>query len=91
MPTLRSISVVPRKTSNVTSWSAGAVNVAVEPAAAVAGPLSASVPVNGAVTLTVCVVVAPPTVSLTAYLPGAANVCATVAPVPVWPSPKSHA
>ena len=41
------------------------VNVAVVPATAVSGPESVSVPVNGAVTSTVCVVVAPLTVSLT--------------------------
>ena len=50
----------------MTSWLAGAVNVAFAPAVAVAGPLSVSVPVNGAVTLTVWVVVEPSTVSLTA-------------------------
>ena len=62
----------PRSSCPGRRWS---VNVAVLPAVAVAGPLSVSVPVNGAVTLTVCVVVFPPTVSLTAYVPGVAKVC----------------
>ena len=89
-PTWRSISVVPRKTSYVTSCGAAAVKTALVPACAVAGPLSVSVPVKGAVTLTVWVVVAPLTVSLTGYFPGAPNVCWAVAPVAVWPSPKSQ-
>ena len=50
----------------MTSWLRGRGNVAFAPATAVAGPLNASVPVNGAVTLTVWVVVEPSTVSLTA-------------------------
>ena len=53
-----------RRTSNVASGALVA-KVAVVPATAVSGPDSCSVPVNGALTSTVWVVVAPLTVSLT--------------------------
>jgi hypothetical protein len=61
---LRSTTVPARRTSKVASG-ALVVKLAVLPATAVSGPESVSVPVNGALTSTVWVVVAPLTVSLT--------------------------